>query len=171
MRSCVLCKGAFLVLLSHRSHRNIFTFFLPSLLVSILFCSCIVHLFIRAHFCMNVIWMIHNPLSPNHCRYWQVFGNVSSELTSKLRITKLNYRLSFMKVFIKVFIENFSSQLCVFLASNFRVHFQLEQSVVWIVQKWGQKCFEVMKSCYLCSLHDISIRINRDTVTVEVWVL
>lgn len=124
MRSCVLCKGAFLTLLSHRS---IFTFF-PLLHLFQFCCFCIVHLFIRAHFCMNVIWMIHH-LPNNYCRYWQVFGNVSSKLTSKLKVMKLNYRLSSTKVFIKVFTENFSSQPYVFLASSFRDHFQLEQRV------------------------------------------
>lgn len=42
---------------------------------------------------------------------------------------KLNYRLSSTKFFIKVFTENFSCHLYVFIASNFRVHFQLEQCV------------------------------------------
>lgn len=130
MRSCVLCKGSFLILLSHRSHRNIFTFFfLVHLLQFYSVPALCTFLSELISVWMWFGWFTIHCLPNNYCRYWQVFGNVSSELTSKLRVIKLNYRLSFMKVFIKVFTENFSSQLYVFLASNFRVHFQLEQCV------------------------------------------
>lgn len=130
MRSCVLWKGAFLILLSHRSHRSIFTFLL--LLHLFQFCSVpALSTFLSE---LTSVWMwfgwftIHH-LPNNYCRFWQVFGNGSSKLTSKLRVMKLNCRLSSTKVFMKVFTENFRSQLYVFLASSFRVHFQLEQCV------------------------------------------
>lgn len=130
MRSCVLWKGAFLIHLSRRSHRSIFTFFY--LLHLFQFYSLpALSTFLSEHISvwMSFGWFTIHHLPNNYCRYWQGIGHISSKLTSKLRVMKLNCRLSSTKFFIKVFTENFSSQLYVFIASSFRVHFQLEQCV------------------------------------------